>query len=121
MFTFRTSITCAVMAFILALAALLIATQVRSLRVATHEAAVAYMDCTISKFVRRLQSDLSTIVSLVRVLSTSSSAADSDHLTETSAAVRADALLAPRHEDHPYAARLIALPCVQHRDSRHHG
>jgi adenylate cyclase len=95
MFTFLTSITCAVMTFILAPAALRIATQVRSLRMATREAAAAYMDATSSKVFGRLQSELSTIVSLVRVLATSSSVADSDHLTETSAAVRADALLVP--------------------------
>src|SRR5271165_6594691 len=41
-FTFRTSITFAVMAFIFALAALLIAIQVRSLHLATREAASAY-------------------------------------------------------------------------------
>jgi adenylate cyclase len=87
MFTFRTSITCAVMAFILALAALLIAIQVRSLRLATREAAAAYMDATSSKVFGRLQSERSTIVSLVRVLAASSSVADSDQLTETSGAV----------------------------------
>jgi adenylate cyclase len=86
MFTFRTSITCAVMAFILALAALLIAIQVSSLRSATREAASAYMDATSSKVFGRLQSELSTITSLVRVLATSSSVADSDQLAETGAA-----------------------------------
>ena len=70
MFTFRTSITCAVMAFILTLAALLIAIQVRSLRLATRKAAAAYMDATSSKVFGRLHSELSTIVSLVRVLAT---------------------------------------------------
>src|ERR1700722_6351327 len=39
MFTFRTSITFAVMAFVVALAGLLIAIQVRALRWATREAA----------------------------------------------------------------------------------
>jgi adenylate cyclase len=87
MFTFRTSITCAVLAFIVALAALLIAIQVGSLRVATHEAAAAYMDATSSKVFGRLQSEISTIASLVRVLATSSSVTESDQLTETSAAV----------------------------------
>jgi len=87
MFTFRTSITFAVMAFVVALAALLIAIQVRSLRLATREAAAAYMDATSSKVFGRLQSEISTITSLVRVLATSSSVADSDQLTETSAAV----------------------------------
>ena len=43
MLTFRTSITFAVMAFIVALTALLIAIQLGSLRWATQEAASAYM------------------------------------------------------------------------------
>jgi adenylate cyclase len=42
MFTFRTSITFAVMAFIVTLAALLIAIQARALSLATREAASAY-------------------------------------------------------------------------------
>ena len=41
MFTFRTSITFTVMAFVIALATLLIAIQAQSLRSATHEAASA--------------------------------------------------------------------------------
>ena len=49
MFTFRTSITFAVMAFVVALAALLIAIQLRSLRWATQEAASAYMDAASTK------------------------------------------------------------------------
>src|SRR5262252_1025803 len=87
MFTFRTSITFAVMAFVVALAALLIAIQVRSLRLATREAASAYMDATSSKVFGRLQAEMSTIASLVRVLAASSSVAESDQVTETSAAV----------------------------------
>ena len=47
--TFRTSITLAVMAFIIALAALLIAIQVRALHWATKEAASAYMDATSTR------------------------------------------------------------------------
>ena len=49
MFTFRTSLTFAVMAFIVALAVLLIAIQILSLRWATHEAASAYMDATSAR------------------------------------------------------------------------
>jgi adenylate cyclase len=49
MFTFRTSITLAVMAFIVALAALLIAIEVRALHWATREAACAYMDANSTK------------------------------------------------------------------------
>src|SRR5476651_2617882 len=72
MFTFRTSITFAVMAFIVALAALLIAIQVLALRWATREAASAYMDATSTKAFGRLQTEITAIASLVNVLATSS-------------------------------------------------
>ena len=61
MFTFRTSLTFAVMAFIVALAVLLIAIQVLSLRWATHEAASAYMDATSAKALGRLRTEVSTM------------------------------------------------------------
>ena len=70
MFTFRTSITFAVMAFVVALTVLLIAIQLRSLRFATHEAASAYMDATSTKVLGRLRGELSAISSLVNVLAT---------------------------------------------------
>ena len=76
MFTFRTSITLAVMTFVVALAALLIAIQVRSLRWATHEAASAYMDSASTKALGRLKGELNAVASLVNVLATSSSVAD---------------------------------------------
>jgi adenylate cyclase len=87
MFTFRTSITLAVMAFIVALAALLIAIQVRALHWATREAASAYMDATSTKALGRLQAELTAITSLVNVLATSSSVADSNERTETGRAI----------------------------------
>jgi adenylate cyclase len=87
MFTFRTSITCAVMVFIFALAALLTAIQVRVLHLATHEAASSYMDATSSKVVARLQTQIAGVVSLVHVLATSSSVTSSDEVTETSTAL----------------------------------
>src|SRR6266404_6038199 len=87
MFTFRTSITFAVMAFIAALAALLIAIQVRALHWATLEAASAYMDATSSKAFGRLQAEITAIASLVHVLATSSSVADSNERTETGRAI----------------------------------
>ena len=87
MFTFKTSITFAVMAFIVALAALLIAIQVRALRWATQEAASAYMDATSSKALGRLQTEITAIASLVHVLATSSSVADSNERTETGRAI----------------------------------
>jgi adenylate cyclase len=87
MLTFRTSITFAVMAFIVALAALLIAIQVRSLGWATREAASAYMDATSTKAFGRLQGEITAITSLVQVLATSSSVADSNERTETGRAI----------------------------------
>lgn len=87
MLTFRASITFAVMGFIVALAALLITIQLRSLRFATHEAASAYMDAASTKSLARLQGELNTVASLVNVLATSSSVADSDERSETGRAI----------------------------------
>jgi adenylate cyclase len=87
MLTFRTSITFAVMAFIITLAAVLIGIQTRSMRLATEAAASAYMDATSSKVLGRLQGELATISSLVNVLATSSSVADSNERSETGRAV----------------------------------
>jgi adenylate cyclase len=87
MFTFRTSITLAVMTFVVALAALLIAIQVRSLRAATHEAASAYMDSASTKALGRLQGELNAVASLVNVTATSSSVADSNERSETGRAI----------------------------------
>ncbi|KJC46256.1 hypothetical protein UP06_14130 [Bradyrhizobium sp. LTSP857] len=75
------------MAFVVALTSLLIAIQVRSLRLATREAASAYMDATSTKVLGRLQGELSAISSLVRVLATSSSIADSNERSETGRAI----------------------------------
>src|ERR1700746_3283527 len=85
--TFRTSITVAVMAFIIALAALLIAIQVRALHWPTKEAASAYMDATSAKASGRLQTEITGITSLVHVLATSSTVADSNERTETGRAI----------------------------------
>ena len=87
MLTFRTSITFAVMAFIVALAVLLIAIQLRALRWATQEAASAYMDATSTKAFGRLQAEITAIASLVNVLATSSSVADLNERTETGRAI----------------------------------
>ncbi|MFY9955367.1 PDC sensor domain-containing protein [Bradyrhizobium sp.] len=87
MFTFRTSITFAVMAFIVTLATLLIAIQVRTLRWATQEAASAYMDATSTKAFGRLQTEIATLASLVHVLAASSTVADSNERTETGRAI----------------------------------
>jgi adenylate cyclase len=87
MLTFRTSITFAVMAFIVALAGLLIAIQVLALRRATWEAASAYMDATSTKVFGRLQTEVTAVASLVHVMATSSSVADSNERTETGRAI----------------------------------
>ena len=87
MFTFRASITFAVMAFIVALTALLIAIQIRSMYWATKEAASAYMDATSTKVLGRLQGELTAISSLVNVLANSSSVADSNDRSETGRAI----------------------------------
>jgi adenylate cyclase len=87
MLTFRTSITFAVLAFIVALTALLIAIQVRALHWATQEAASAYMDATSTKALGRLQTEITAIASLVNVLATSSSVTDSNERTETGPAI----------------------------------
>jgi len=85
--TFRTAITLAVMAFVIALAALLIAIQVRALHWATKEAASAYMDATSTKASGRLQTEITAIASLVRVLATSASVAKSNEGTEIGPAI----------------------------------
>jgi adenylate cyclase len=87
MLTFRTSITFAVMAFVVALATLLIAIQARALHWATQDAASAYMDATSTKAFGRLQMEMTTIASLVHVLATSSSVADSNERSETGRAI----------------------------------
>jgi adenylate cyclase len=75
------------MAFIVALAALLIGIQVRALRWATQESASAYMDATSAKAFGRLETEISAIASLVHVLATSSSIADSNERTEIGPAI----------------------------------
>jgi adenylate cyclase len=75
------------MAFIVALTALLIAVQVRALHRATQEAASAYMDATSTKALGRLQTEIAAVASLVNVLATSSSVADSNDRTETGRAI----------------------------------
>lgn len=70
------------MAFVGALAALLILIQFKTFHLATEEAASAYMDAASSRASGRLQTQVAEIASLVRVLSTSSTLADSDEKTE---------------------------------------
>ena len=75
------------MAFIVTLAAVLIGIQTRSMRLATEEAASAFMDATSGKVVGRLQGELATVSSLVTVLATTSNVADSNERSETGRAI----------------------------------
>ena len=75
------------MAFVGALAALLILIQFKTFRLATEEAASAYMDAASSRAFGHLQTQVAEIASLVRVLSTSSNLADSDERTEVDRAI----------------------------------
>jgi adenylate cyclase len=88
MFTFRAFITFAVMAFITALAVFLIFIQFWTFHLAARETAAAHMDAASAKTLGRLQNEISKIASLVRLLSTSSSVADSDQRLEAGRAIR---------------------------------
>jgi adenylate cyclase len=87
MFTFRTSITFAVMAFVAALAALLIFIQFWTLHLAAKEAASARMDAASAETLGRLRNEISKITLLVHVLSSSSSVADSNERSEGGRAI----------------------------------
>jgi adenylate cyclase len=86
-FTFRTSITLAVTTFVIALAGLLILIQFWTLRLATQEAASARMDAASAETLGRLRNEISQVTSIVQVLSSSSSVADSDERSETGRAI----------------------------------
>src|SRR4051812_30299532 len=85
--TFRTTITMAVMAFITALGVCLIVIQILTLRAAAGEAASAYMDAASAHALSRLEAELSSLSSLLRVLSTNPFLADSDDRSEVDGAV----------------------------------
>ena len=69
MLTFRTSITFAVMAFIVAVAGLLIFIQFWTFRLAAKEAASARMDAAGAETLGRLRNEISEVTSRVDVLS----------------------------------------------------
>ena len=87
MLTFRTSITVAVIMFIAALAGLLIFIQVWTFRLAAKEAASARMDAASTEMLGRLRNEISGVTSVVDVLSSSSSVADSDERSEVGRAI----------------------------------
>jgi adenylate cyclase len=87
MLTFRIAITAAVMAFIVALGACLIFIQIATFHAAAKAAASAAMDAASANTISRLEADVSELSSLVRVLSTNPSLADTDQRSEADAAI----------------------------------
>jgi adenylate cyclase len=75
------------MAFVTALAGLLIFLQFWTFHIAAKEAASARMDAASAETLGRLQNEISKIASLVHVLSSSSSVADSDERSEVGRAI----------------------------------
>jgi adenylate cyclase len=87
MLTFRIAITAAVMAFLTALAACLILVQIATYHAAADEAASAAMDAASANTLSHLEAQVSEMSTLVRVLSTNPSLADSDDRSEVDGAI----------------------------------
>src|SRR6516162_1092349 len=85
--TFRIAITAAVMAFITALAACLIFIQLATFHAAARAAAAAAMGAASANTLSRLEADVSELSTLVRVLSSNPSLADSNDRTEADDAI----------------------------------
>jgi adenylate cyclase len=87
MLTFRIAITAAVMAFIAALTACLILVQIATFHAAARAAASAAMDAASANTLSGLKAQVSELNSVVRVLSTNPSLADSDDRSEADDAI----------------------------------
>jgi adenylate cyclase len=87
MLTFRIAITAAVMAFLAGLAACLMVIQIATYHAAAREAASAAMDAASANTLSRLEVQVSEVTSLIRVLSTNPSLADSDDRSEVDGAI----------------------------------
>src|SRR6516225_2606047 len=85
--TFRTTITLAVMTFITALTACLIFIQMKTFHTAARAAASAAMDAASANTLSRLAGEISELSTLVRVLSSNPSLADSDDRSEKDSAI----------------------------------
>ena len=85
--TFRTTITLAVMTFIMALTACLIFIQIATFHAAARAAASAAMDAASANTLSRLAGEISELSTLVRVLSSNPSLADSDERSEVDGAI----------------------------------
>jgi adenylate cyclase len=87
MLTFRIAITAAVMGFVAALSACLILIQVATFHVAAKAAASAAMDAASANTLNRLEDQISQLSTLVRVLASNPSLADSDIRSEGDGAI----------------------------------
>src|SRR5499427_9555164 len=87
MLTFRIAITTAVIAFIVALTACLVFIQLETFHAAARAAASAAMDAASANTLSRLETEVSELSSVVDVLSSSPSLADSDDRNEEDSAI----------------------------------
>ena len=87
MLTFKIAITAAVMVFVTALTACLILIQIATFHMAARAAASAAMDAASANTLSRLEAEVSELSTLVRVLSTNPSLADSDDRSEVDGAI----------------------------------
>src|SRR6516164_2454575 len=87
MLTFRIAITTAVIAFITALTACLVFIQLETFHAAARAAASAAMDAASTNTLSRLEAEVSGLSSIVNVLSSNSSLADSDDRNEEDSAI----------------------------------
>jgi len=87
MFTFRIAITTAVIAFITALTACLILIQLETFHAAARAAASAAMDAASKNTLSRLEAEVSGLSSVVDVLASNPSLADSDDRNEEDSAI----------------------------------
>ena len=87
MVTFRIALTAAVMAFVIVLAACLIFIQIATFRASARAAASAALDSASANTLSRLEADITELSSLLRVLSTNPSLADTDDRSEVDGAI----------------------------------
>ena len=87
MLTFRIAITAAVIAFITALTASLVLTELGTFHAVARAAASAAMDAASASTLSRLEAEVSRLSSVVDVLSSSPSLADSDDRSEEDSAI----------------------------------
>src|SRR5215472_14630443 len=87
MLTFRIAITTAVIAFIVALTACLVFIQLETFHAAARAAASAAMDAASAHTLSRLETEVSALSSVVDVLASNPSLADSDDRSEEDSAI----------------------------------